>query len=163
MIARPAARHARFGGTHLCLLGALLALSQACAAGPPQPVPLDTANELCAQCRMIASDARFAAQLVAPREQPKFFDDVGCLAEYLKAQRGVPAGAVAFVADHRTKQWVRAAAAVYTRNDRLSTPMDYHLIAHADAASREADPDARSGVPRTAAEVFGAAGPPDGR
>jgi copper chaperone NosL len=143
---------------------AALALFLGCAAGPPQPEPLDTRNELCAQCRMAASDARFAAQLVAPREFPKFFDDVGCLAEYLKAQRGgLPAGAVAFVADHRTKEWVRAAAAVYTRVDGLSTPMDYHLVAHADGASREADKDARGGAPQTAGQVFGDAGPPDGR
>ena len=142
---------------------ALLATFVCCAAGPPEPAPLDTANELCAHCRMLASDARFAAQLVAPREEPKFFDDLGCLAEYLKSQRdGPPAGAIAFVADHRTKAWVRADRAVFTRVPGLATPMGSHLIAHADAASRDQDGDARGGTPVAAAELFGPGGPPVG-
>jgi copper chaperone NosL len=41
--------------------------------------------------------------------------------------------------------------------------MGSHLLAHADAASRDADRDAAGGTPLTAAEVFGAAGPPGGR
>ena len=53
--------------------------------GPPGPAALDTKNDACAWCRMGASDARFAAQLVAPREEPRFFDDIGCLAAFLAA------------------------------------------------------------------------------
>lgn len=146
----------------LALAAFPLALA-ACAAGPPQPAPLDTRNEQCAHCRMTVSDLRFAAQLVAPREEPRFFDDVGCFGEYVKAHRDtLPAGAVGFVTDHRSKQWRRATAAVYTRVDGLATPMGSHLIAHADAASRDADPDARGGVPLSGAEVFGFGGAPDG-
>ena len=63
---------------------------------------------------MAVSSAVFASQLVAPGELPRFFDDLGCLADYLKAGKA-PAGATAFVADHRTKAWVRADRAVYTR------------------------------------------------
>ena len=141
-----------------------VALLAGCASGPPQPAPLDTHDEQCAHCRMAVSDARFAAQLVAPREEPKFFDDVGCLAAYLRAQPGsLPQGSLAFVADHRTKAWVPAGAAVYTRVDGLATPMGSHLVAHADAASRDADPDARGGAAESIADVFGPAGAPDGR
>jgi copper chaperone NosL len=103
---------------------------------------------------MAASDARFASQLVAPGELPRFFDDLGCLADYLKAGKG-PAGAVAFVADHRTKAWIRADRAVYTRVAGLQTPMGSHVIAHADAASRDTDPDAKTGVAVSAAELLG--------
>src|SRR4029078_11290832 len=58
--------------------------------------------------------------------------------------------------------WVRADAALYTEVPSLATPMGSHLIAHVDAASRDADPDARAGTPQTLAEVFGPAGPPGG-
>lgn len=133
---------------------AWLALSVACAAQPPSPARLETNNEQCGFCRMAVSDARFAGQLVAPNEEPKFFDDLGCLAQYLKANRAPPKGAIVFVADHRTKQWVSAAKAVYTRVDGLSTPMGSHLIAHSDATSRAADPDARAGVPVASAQLF---------
>jgi copper chaperone NosL len=108
---------------------------------------------------MAVSDPRFAAQLVAPSEEPRFFDDVGCLRDYLAANRSRPAHLVAYVADHRTKAWVSAARAVYARVGGLETPMGSHLIAHADAASRDADPDAKGGVPLSAADVFGASLP----
>jgi copper chaperone NosL len=109
---------------------------------------------------MAVSDARFAAQIAAPSEEPRFFDDVGCLRDHLKAAKTPPAMAVAYVADHRTREWVAAAQAVYTRVPSLETPMGSHLIAHADAASREQDPDARGGTPMTPAEVFGPGGLP---
>jgi len=110
---------------------------------------------------MPVSDARLAAQIVAPGEEPGFFDDIGCLRDYLARSPARP-GSVAYVADHRTKGWTRAWAAVYTRS-RLETPMGSHWIAHADAASRDADAAAAGGTPVTAREIFGAAGPPDAR
>jgi len=132
----------------------LVFLALLACGGAPEPAPLDTRNEQCASCRMAVSTAVFASQLVAPGEVPRFFDDLGCLADFLKAGKA-PAGSVAFVADHRTKAWVRADQAVYTRVPGLETPMGSHVIAHADAASRDADPDARGGSPVAPAEVLG--------
>jgi copper chaperone NosL len=143
------------------VLALLATLAAACGGGAPEPAALDTRNEQCASCRMAVSDARFSSQLVAPGELPRFFDDLGCLADYLKAGKA-PAGAMAFVADHRTKAWIRADRAVYTRVAGLATPMGSHVIAHADAASRAADADARTGTPVAAAELFGPAGLPTG-
>jgi copper chaperone NosL len=110
---------------------------------------------------MAVSTAVFASQLVAPGENPRFFDDLGCLADFLKAGKA-PAESVAFVADHRTKAWVRADHAVYTRVPGLETPMGSHVIAHADAASRDSDPDARGGATVAPSDLFGPAGPPTG-
>ena len=142
------------------LLAALL--GAACVSGPPAPADLDTKHEACSWCRMAVSEVRFAGQLVAPSEEPKFFDDVGCLGDYVGAAKALPAGAVAYVADHRTGAWVRAEAAIYTRVPAVATPMGSHLLAHASVASRDADADAKGGTPRTAAEVFGPGGPPGG-
>ena len=133
----------------------------ACGSGAPEPAPLDTRSEQCASCRMAVSSAVFASQLVAPGELPRFFDDLGCLADYLKAGKA-PKGATAFVADHRTKAWVRADRAVYTRVPGIETPMGSHVIAHADAASRDADPAAEAGQPVSVAELFGRSGAPVG-
>jgi copper chaperone NosL len=133
----------------------------ACGGGAPEPAALDTRNEACASCRMAVSSAAFAAQLVAPGELPRFFDDLGCLGDYLKAGKA-PAGATAFVADHRTKAWIRADRALYTRVPGLETPMSSHVIAHADIASRDADPVARAGEPLAAVELFGPGGSPAG-
>src|SRR5262249_46857086 len=113
-------------------------------------------------CRMAVSEARFAAQIVAPFEEPRFFDDVGCLGRFVEGAYRLAPGAVAYVADHRTRAWVRADAAVYTLVPSLATPMGSHLLAHADAASRDADPDAAGGSPRSATQVFGPGGAPGG-
>lgn len=134
----------------------------ACARGAAEPARLDTRNDTCASCRMAVSDARFAAQIVAPGEEPRFFDDIGCLARHLSKSPPLPRGAVAFVADHRTREWVRAARAVFTRRDSLETPMASHLVAHVGASSRDADPASAGGTPVNAAELFGPQGPPDG-
>jgi len=148
--------------TRTVLLGVTTLLAVvSCGGGAPEPAALDTRNEQCASCRMAVSSAVFASQLVAPGELPRFFDDLGCLGDFLKAGKA-PEGAVAFVADHRTKAWVRADRAVYTRVPGLETPMGSHVIAHADTASHDGDPDARTGVPVAPSELFGPGGPPVG-
>ncbi|HTO88278.1 MAG TPA: hypothetical protein VMR54_12225 [Thermoanaerobaculia bacterium] len=134
---------------------ALLALSLGCARGEAPPSPLDTKSELCRFCRMPVSDRHLAAQLAAPGEETKFYDDIGCLRDDLKRGGPPAAGAVAYVADHRTAAWVRASVAVFSRCPALETPMSSHLIAHADAASREADPASRGCTHIAADEIFG--------
>lgn len=133
---------------------ALLLCSCACARKLPAPVD-PAPSDACTFCRMAVSDVHFAAEVVAPGEEPRFFDDVGCLATWLKAAT-VPDGAIAFVADHRDGHWTVAGNAVYTRALHLSTPMGSGIIAHADAASRDLDSAAAGGRPLTPGDVFGA-------
>jgi copper chaperone NosL len=106
---------------------------------------------------MAVSEPRFASQVLAPGEVPRFFDDLGCLTSYLKARR-LPAETAVYVTDHRSRAWVAAAAAVYTRVPTIATPMGSHLVAHADAASRDQDALARGGTLVAAVEVIGAGG-----
>lgn len=145
-------------------LAGLVALAMAfCTApGKTPPAELDTGNETCRFCRMLVSDPRRAAQIVAPSEEPLFFDDIGCLRDYLATGPSLWEGAIAYVADHRTKAWIAAAKALYTRNPSIETPMGSHLLAHADKASRDADPESRGGAPLSPTDVFGPSGPPDG-
>ena len=131
-----------------------------CARGPALPAQPDTKHDACGWCRMAVSDLRFAAQLVAPNEEPRFFDDIGCLATFLKAGGAPAKGQLAYVADHRTKQWVRASTALYTKVPGLLTPMNSFLVAHADAVSRAADDAAKGGTSMTVIQVFGPNGVP---
>jgi copper chaperone NosL len=105
---------------------------------------------------MLVSDPRTAAQLVARGEEPLFFDDVGCLAAYLREHPPRP-GAVAYVADHRTGAWVPANEASFVLQPRASTPMGSHVLAYRDPASRDADPIAKGGRPLPFSEVLGTA------
>ena len=138
-----------------CVLWA--ALAAGCGGGVPEPEALAVGTETCASCRMTVSQSDFASQIVVSGELPKFFDDLGCLNQYLT---GTPPGsgeAVIYVTDRRTREWVRAETAVFSRVEALSTPMGSHLVAHASSASREADPDAVGGVAATLADVVPAA------
>lgn len=123
---------------------------------PVTPAAIDTRNDVCASCRMTVSNPRLAAQVAAPGEEPRFFDDIGCLATYLKAHPRLPEGAVAYVADHRTGAWIAAARALYTRVPDLSTPMESHLVAHTDDVSRAADMGATPGRRAAIDEIFDA-------
>jgi len=140
----------------------LAMLAAACSTAPLGPSHLDTKNDACASCRMPVSDPGLSAQLVAPGEEPKFFDDIGCLREFL-ASKGASAGSVAYVADHRTRVWIRAAEALYTRQESLATPMDSHLMAHEGQRSRDEDPAARGGGMLGPRDLFGPGGAPAGR
>lgn len=111
---------------------------------------------------MAVSDAHLAAQIVAPGEEPRIYDDIGCLVNGLKRE-AAPPDSMAYVADHRTGEWVRASAAVYTRVSGLSTPMGSHIVAHSSLGSRAADDAAKNGQPVTVAELFGANGAPGER
>ena len=145
------------------LLPAALLLLASCA-GAPVPVEVDTRNDACAWCRMGVSDLRTAAQLVAPLEEARFFDDIGCLRDYLRQGATLPPGAVAYVADHRTRAWLRADGAVYVQAPALVTPMSSGIAAWADEASRAADASVPGGAPpSTPIEIFGPHGPPGGR
>jgi copper chaperone NosL len=137
------------------LLASIVALIS-CGSEPTPPAPIYSRGEACAYCRMTVSASNVVAQIVAPGEEPLFFDDVGCLAAFVKAHADLPNGAVAYVSDHRTHAWVRADRAVYTRVSGLDTPMQSHLVAHADALSRQADPLAAGASVTPVADVFGA-------
>lgn len=126
------------------ILAALILAAASCSQAVV-PASLDTVNDACATCRMVVSDPRTASQIVAPLEEPRFFDDLGCLAGYLST-RTLPAGAVVFVADHRTGAWVRTEDAVFTRLPSDAGAMGSRLVAHASAESRRLDPDAAQGI-----------------
>jgi copper chaperone NosL len=134
----------------------------ACAEGVARPVPLSGPNEACRHCRMAVSNQRFAGQIAAPSEEPLFFDDIGCLSNYLQGRSAQPRGAVAYVADHRTGEWVAAAAATFTRVPGLETPMGSHVIAHASPTSRDSDPVAKGGSGVALPTLF-PGGVPEGR
>ncbi len=134
----------------------VLTAGTACRRGTPDPAPLDTTNDTCAFCRMTVSDRRLAAEIVAPDDEPLFFDDLGCLRSYLQ-DHPLAHDAAVYVADHRTAEWVPASRAVFSRLAPDSTPMGSGLIAHAGSASREQDADADRSTPVSAERALGRA------
>ena len=144
----------------VAILATLILTFGACRENGARAVPIETGTA-CAFCRMAIADAHLAAEVVAPGEEPRQYDDIGCLAADLQ-KRGAPDRARAFVADYRSGTLVPAGDAVYSRADSIATPMGSHLVAHADAAARDADARVRGDARLTAREVFGADGLPGG-
>ena len=140
---------------------AMLALA-GCVSGPLPPAAMPPEGDTCAHCRMMVSPGELAAELVVPGEDPRFFDDIGCLAAFLNEHAEPPAGAAAYVKDHRTRGWIRAGSARYTRVAHLDTPMGSRLVAHADERLRHDDPIAAGGSAVAVGDVF-ARLPPGGK
>jgi copper chaperone NosL len=117
----------------------LLAGLVGCPHGRPQPVAIVLSEDSCAQCRMAVSVKKFAAELVTIEGHVDYFDDIGCLLTAIKAH-GQPVGAVAFVVDFNTGQWLDAAQALYVQAKGMPTPMSSGLAAFGtrDAAQVQA-------------------------
>lgn len=123
------------------LMGAMVVISLGLAAGcgsSTGPATLDTGNDQCGTCRMVVSAVATASQVVAPGQEPRFFDDLGCLDQFL-ATTPAASDARVFVADHRTGEWVPVGSAVFTKVAGIAGAMGSPFVAHASAASRTAD------------------------
>ena len=136
------------------LIGGLLT---GCTGDALAPVALQSGTA-CANCRMTVLDAKLASQIVAPGEEPRFFDDLGCLAAYLRAHAGNHDGGRTYVADHASGAWIPAERAVYSRDPSVATPMDSHLLAYRDDTARTADGAGRQIGRLTLPDVIASAG-----
>lgn len=106
-----------------CLL-ALCFVLLACKAEPPAPVEPVWGKQPCAHCMMLLSERRPAAQLLLPDGARQFFDDVGCMAEWLT--RGGERPTAAWVRRVDDSDWQDAFSTRYSSGHR--TPMDYGFL-----------------------------------
>lgn len=95
----------------------------------PHSLPLDSVD--CARCRMMVSDLAHAAQAVAPGEEPRFYDDRGCLASHAGT---LPAGSRLFVQLDGGAGWIDVRDAFFAVPANARTPMGYGVTAFRDAA-----------------------------
>jgi copper chaperone NosL len=84
-------------------------------------------KDACRQCIMIVSDARYAAGYTDEDGMTAAFDDIGCMAEYIR-EHGKPPY-VLWVSDYKSGEWVRAASAWFVRSDDVVTPMGSGIVA----------------------------------
>lgn len=110
-------------------VAASAAIAAACAG--PAPRPIAFGEESCRHCHMAIVDPRFAAELVTDNGRVYTFDDVGCLAAFVR-EGTVPAAEVhsLWVYDYlHPDSLLDARQAVYLGVDSLRTPMSSHLAA----------------------------------
>lgn len=100
----------------------LLLISCSRSEGPEELV---WGKQVCAQCAMLLSDKRYAAQLVDADGNRSYFDDLGCLVSFVAA-RHVKERRV-WVRDETADRWLPAETARY--HGGAKTPMDYGFAA----------------------------------
>lgn len=108
---------------------ALLAAScTAKAAGHPEIVVDQT---VCSHCGMLVSEPAYAAAYHAPREEPRVFDDIGCMLEAIRHETASPI--TVWLQDASGGGWIDANKAVFVSSSRIHTPMRGGVLAYADA------------------------------
>jgi copper chaperone NosL len=107
-----------------CLVGVALSHA-ACAESSDAPVDPIWGKEPCAHCAMLVSERAHAAELVTSDGTRAYFDDVGCMIDYLE-EHGHGARAL-WVHEADGRGWLDARAARYARGAR--TPMSYGFSA----------------------------------
>ncbi|MFQ5522558.1 MAG: nitrous oxide reductase accessory protein NosL [Acidimicrobiia bacterium] len=98
--------------------------------GPPE---INYGRDICFQCGMIISEARYAAAYRLPDGTEKRFDDLGGLLIH-GHESGDLGSAEVWVHDVETEEWLRAEEAFYVMTGDGRTPMAYGIIAFADQA-----------------------------
>ena len=116
----------------LFLLTPMAASLQACGRStwPEGMVEIKWDRDTCTRCKMVISDHRFAAEARSPQGEVFKFDDVGCLAFWLKGQAWAKEARL-WVADASVASseasWLDATQANYVSGKR--SPMGYNFAA----------------------------------
>jgi len=121
----------------LLALACIVALACQDASSPVDPV---WGKQACANCSMLVSDRRYAAELVTDDGTRFFFDDPGCMANWLAEGRG-----------HARRAWVRSEAgewidartARFARNQSSPMGFDFLPSAGGDASWSDIEADVR--------------------
>lgn len=109
----------------------ILALLFGCTPPPNEAAEPIWGKQACDHCMMLLSEPRPAAQLVSSDNTRHFFDDVGCMVEWLE-QHGGDARA-AWIRSPHGAGWQDAFSARYAAGQR--TPMDYGFLPAASGLS----------------------------
>jgi copper chaperone NosL len=116
----------------LALIGS--ACGGAAATGPPE---INYGRDICTECNMIISEARFASAYRLADGTEKVFDDVGGMVIHGRDSGELP-DAAAWVHDFETEEWVEATVAFYVPTRAVASPMGHGILAFADQARAEA-------------------------
>jgi len=111
------------------LMLALTLLLAACQSQPDlsQPPGIVYGADICKECGMIISEARFAAAYYTQDGDARRFDDIGgMLSHHAEHQEDV---ARFWVHDYETEEWIPAGEAVYVSGNELHTPMGFGVVA----------------------------------
>ena len=123
------------------LLGISLMLT-ACSMqqGAPEPPKIHYGEDVCSDCGMIISDARFASAYAVETEPGRYesfiFDDIGDMLAHLQKNQTLKSVGW-WVHDYNTEAWIDAASAFYVVSDQIRSPMNHGVAAFATEAAAD--------------------------
>jgi copper chaperone NosL len=108
-------------------------LSTACGAHTPGPPEIVVDRTMCSHCGMFVSEPSYAAAYRVRGQDPRIFDDIGCLLDALGRETTAPIDV--WLQDATGRGWLDADEAAFVVNANVSTPMSGGVLAYADAAA----------------------------
>lgn len=90
-------------------------------------------RDICVNCLMGLADQKYSAQSINMRNEVIWYDDLGCLVQYMNSPDWEKYGgdeAVSYVGDASTGEWLKVEEAWYVYG--VDTPMGYGYAAHKD-------------------------------
>ena len=123
--------------TRTFFLLVVLLLLGACQSQPDlsQPPEIVYGEDVCTECGMIISEARFASAYYTQDGEARIFDDIGeMLTHHAENQEDV---AQLWVHDYETEEWIVAEEAFYVSGEELHTPMGFGVVAFSDQAQAQ--------------------------
>ena len=115
------------------VVGALLSNGCSARAGGPPAIVVD--RTACSHCSMFVSEPVYAAAYQAGGNEPRVFDDIGCMLDAIRREPASPL--TIWLQDAGGRGWIAAAGATVVASPQLRTPMGGGLLAYADAAAAD--------------------------
>lgn len=100
-----------------------------------QPPEILYGEDVCAECSMIISEARFAAAYYTKSGEVRRFDGVGELCTYYLGHQEESESI--WVHDYQTEEWLNAERAYYVISQNLQSPMGQGAVALGDQRRAE--------------------------
>ena len=116
--------------------GIAIVMLASCVQVTVAPVAIE-ADDMCSFCRMSISEKRYAAELISNDGQVFKFDEIGCMANFIKQKKNNGDVHAAFVMDFDRREWLPAENAFYVRSSELKTPMNGGIVAFENQSSAE--------------------------
>jgi copper chaperone NosL len=108
----------------ICLVVSLALSLAACGGQPngPQPPDLVYGQDVCDECGMIISEARFAAATLLQTGEFRKFESIADMVAF-HMERPDQQVRAWFVHDYSSESWIRAETAFYVVSDQVHSPM----------------------------------------
>ena len=108
----------------------LAMLGGACSSGnaDPHPPELMMGSDVCEECGMVVSDARYAAATLIESGHTHKFDDLAEMFIF-QAKHSEDVVRAWFVHDYNTETWLRGETAFYVMSSEIHSPMGYGVVA----------------------------------